>query len=265
MAIHPTAVVDPKAELGNVEIGPFAVIEAGVVLHDGVTVGAHAVVQGPTTVGARTAIHAHAVIGGPPQDLKHDLSMPTRLEIGEDNVIREFASLHRGSSGGRGITVVGNRNYFMAQSHVAHDCIVGDDCMFANSAAIGGHVDVGDRVVLGGLCAVHQHTRIGRLAMVGGGAMCAQDVPPFTLAQGDRARLFGLNIIGIRRAGLDSDVVSSLKTAWRLLFNSDLPLRAALPRVRAELADTGEIAELLSFIESSQRGLCRPVGAGGRG
>jgi UDP-N-acetylglucosamine acyltransferase len=257
MAVHSTAIVDPSAELGDVTVGPYAVIGAGVQLHDGVEVGAHAVVEGPTVVGERTRIHAHAVIGGEPQDAKHDRGAPTRLEIGRDNVFREFTSAHRGSSGGGGLTVIGDGNYFMANSHVAHDCVVGDGTMFANSAAIAGHVQVADGAILGGLCAVHQFCRVGRLAMVGGGAMCAQDVPPFSIAQGDRARLYGLNIIGLRRAGLDADAMSALKDAWRRLFVSDLPRKLALTQVEAAHGAVGEVAELLAFVRSSSRGVCR--------
>lgn len=258
MSIHPTAVVHEGAEIGDVEIGPYAVIGGGVTLADGVQVAAHSVVQGRTTVGSGTQIGPHAVLGGPPQDRKHDGS-PTRLVIGERNVFREFSSAHRGSSSDRGLTRIGDDNYFMANSHVAHDCEVGSDCMFANSAAIGGHVTVGDGVVLGGLVGVHQFARIGDLAMVGGGAMCAQDVPPFTLAQGDRARLFGLNVTGLRRAGFDSDQISALKSAWRTLFVSGLPARAAIARVRDE-SDRPEVLQLVDFLERSERGVCRPAG-----
>ena len=258
MSIHKTAVVHKKAELGDVEVGPFAVIEANVILGDGAVVGAHAVVHAHTSVGAGTRIGPHAVIGGQPQDRKHDLNAPTRLEIGANNVFREFTTAHRGSSGGTGLTVIGNDNYFMASSHVAHDCVVGTGVMFANSAAIAGHVQVGDGAVLGGLCAVHQHCRIGRLSMLGGGAMAAQDVPPFTIAQGDRARLYGLNITGLKRAGLSSEVVSTLKDAWRMLFVGELPRRTAISRVAEQRGDYPEVLELLAFLRSSQRGVCRP-------
>lgn len=257
MAVHPTAVVDPGAVLGDVEIGPYAVIGAGVVLADGVVIGPHAVVHGPTDVGQGTRVHAHAVLGDLPQDLKHDPDARTRLVIGAHNVFREFTSAHRGSSGGRGVTVIGDHNYFMANSHVAHDCVVGSHTMFANSAAIAGHVEVQDGAILGGLCAVHQHARVGRLAMIGGGAMCAQDVPPFTMAQGDRARVFGVNIIGLRRAGVSHDVVSALKDAWRTLFVEGLPRKVAVSRVAEAHPDIPEIAELLGFIASSERGVCR--------
>lgn len=257
--IHETAIIDPGAELGDVEIGPYAVIGPAVKLADGVVVEAHAVLQGATSVGSGTRVGPHAVLGGPPQDRKHDGS-ETRLEIGRDNVFREFTTAHRGSSSGRGLTVIGDDNYFMANSHVAHDCTVGSGCMFANSAAIGGHVEIGDQVILGGLVGVHQHARVGRLAMIGGGGMAAQDVPPFTLAQGDRARLFGLNVIGMRRAGFDLAVVSALKNAWRTLFTSGLPVRHAMARARDEHGDVAQVAELVDFLATSERGVCRAAG-----
>jgi UDP-N-acetylglucosamine acyltransferase len=263
--IHPTAIVDPRAELGDVQVGPYAVIGAGVRLHDGVQIGAHAVIEGETEIGPRTAVHPHAVLGGPPQDRKHVLGGPSRLVIGADNVFRELSTAHRGTSTGRGQTVIGDRNYFMASSHVAHDCVVGSDTMFANSAAIAGHVEVGDGAVLGGLCAVHQHARIGRLAMIGGGGMCAQDVPPFMLAQGDRARLHGVNIIGLRRSGMDDATIQAIKDAFRLLFLGDLPRKTAISRVEEAHGQVAEIAELIAFLRASVRGTCRGATAGSEG
>lgn len=255
--IHATAVVDPGAVLGDVEIGPFAVVGPRVKLSDGVVLGPHAVVTGPTIVGPRTVVGAHAVLGGDPQDRKHDRAVETWLKVGSDNVFREFTTAHRGSSDGRKETVIGDRNWFMANSHVAHDCLVGCDTTFANSAAIAGHVEVHDGAVLGGLSAVHQHCRVGRLAMVGGGAMCAQDVPPFTLAQGDRARLYGVNIIGVRRAGLGDETIHALKEAFRLLFTGDVPRKTAIGRVEEAHGAVAEVAELLAFLRESARGVCR--------
>ncbi|MEQ1569023.1 MAG: acyl-ACP--UDP-N-acetylglucosamine O-acyltransferase [Myxococcota bacterium] len=255
--IHPTAIVDPSAELGDVELGPYVVVGPRVRLHDRVRLGAHSVVESDTEIGPGTVLHAHVVLGGAPQDLKHDPSVNTTLVVGADNVFREFTTAHRGTSAGRGTTRIGSRNYFMANSHVAHDCWVGDDVMFANSAAIAGHVDVGNGAILGGLSAVHQHARVGRLAMVGGGAMCAQDVPPFTLAQGDRARLYGVNIVGLRRAGLGDSASAALKDAWRVLFASDLPWKTALTRVDEAHGSVPEVAELLTFLRGSTRGVCR--------
>jgi UDP-N-acetylglucosamine acyltransferase len=255
--IHATAIVDGSAELGDVEIGPYAIVGPRVRLHDGVVLGAHSVVESDTEVGPRTVLHAHVVLGGAPQDRKHDPKVLTTLVVGADNVFREFSTAHRGTEGGRRETRVGDRNYFMANSHVAHDCLVGSDTMFANSAAIAGHVEVGDGAVLGGLCAVHQHSRIGRLAMIGGGAMCAQDVPPFTLAQGDRARLFGVNIIGLRRHGMGDETISTVKEVWRLLFAGDLPRKNAISRVEERFGASKEALELVEFLRSSTRGVCR--------
>ena len=262
--IHPTAVVDPSAELGEVKIGPYAIVGPGVRLADGVSVGAHAVIGGETTIGERTVLYPHVVLGGPAQDRKHAPERAGRLIIGADNVFRELSTAHCGTpreDGDRGQTVIGDRNYFMASSHVAHDCIVGSDTMFANSAAIAGHVQVGDGAVLGGLCAVHQHARIGRLSMIGGGAMCAQDVPPFALAQGDRARLHGVNIVGLRRGKVDVGAVAALKEVFRLLFLGDLPRRTAISRAAEGWGQIPEVEELLSFLRSSTRGICRAASA----
>lgn len=258
MAIHSTAIVDPAAELGDVEIGPYAIVGAEVKLADGVVVGPHVVLAGPMTIGAGTRIHPFATLGGDPQDLKY-AGERSELHIGRDNIIRENVTMHRGTAGGGAVTTVGNHNLFMANSHVAHDCTVGDHCVFANSVALAGHVTVQDRAVLGGLAGVHQHARIGRCAMVGAGAMVALDVPPFTIAQGDRARLFGLNIIGLRRAGMDADQVKRLRQAYRELFGGTAPLRMTAERLR-ESAEHADVVELAAFIESSVRGVCRAAG-----
>lgn len=258
MPIHATAIVDSSATLGDVDVGPYAVIGADVTLADGVVVGPHAVLIGPMTIGERTRIHSFATLGGDAQDLKY-AGEASSLEIGHDNVIRENVTMNRGTAGGGGVTRVGNHNLFMANSHVAHDCWVGDHCVFANSVALAGHVTVQDNAVLGGLAGVHQHARIGRGAMVGAGAMVALDVPPFTIAQGDRARLFGLNIIGLRRSGFDADRVRRLKDAYRELFGGAAPLRMSAERLR-EAAEHEDIVELASFIEASVRGVCRAAG-----
>lgn len=254
MPIHHTAIVDGSAEIGDVDIGPYAVIGPRVRLADGVVVGPHAVIERDTEIFERTRLSAHVVLGGDPQDAKYK-GEPTKLVIGRDNVFREFSTAHRGSVG-KGITEIGDRNLFMANSHVAHDCVVGSGVTFANSAAIGGHVSVGDGAILGGLSGVHQYARIGRLAMVGAGAMCAQDVPPFSLAQGDRARLYGLNVIGLRRAGFSTDQIGALKNAWRTLFVEGTAMRAAMAKVRGETKDAA-VAEVLDFLETTQRGVCR--------
>ena len=260
MSIHPTAIVDDSAQLADdVILGPYAVIGAGVTLGSGVTVGAHATINGPTTLGAGCEVFPYAAIGGDAQDKKYR-GEDAFLTIGERNIFREFTTINRGTQGGT--TVIGNDNLFMAYSHVAHDAHIGNNCAFANSANIAGHVVAADNVVLGGLVGVHQHCRIGRCAMVGGGGMAAQDVPPFTIAQGDRARLFGLNIVGLRRNGFSLDVVNALKGAYRELFHQGLPLRIALEQVREVYAEVPEVTELVGFIEASTRGICRSAGTG---
>ncbi len=257
--IHPTALVDPRAELGAVQVGPFSVVGPGVQLHDGVVVDAHAVIYGPTTVGGGTRIHAFACIGGDPQDQKYGGEV-TRLNIGRNNVFREYVTVNRGTEGGGGVTEIGDDNLFMACAHVAHDVRIGNGCVLANSVGLAGHVVIQDRAVLGGLSAVHQFARIGRCAMIGGGAMVAQDVPPFTVAQGDRARLFGLNILGLRRAGFDAQAIERLRGAYRDLFSKGRPLRIAIERVWASEGEHSEVAELLGFLSGSSRGICRAAG-----
>lgn len=260
MAIHPTAVVDRTAELGaDVEIGPFCVIGPHVRLYDRVVIQAHAIVNGPTEVGEDTKIFSFAAIGGDPQDLKYR-GETTRLIVGARNVFRENATANRGTAHGGGMTRIGDDNLFMAGSHVAHDCVVGSHCVFANYVAIAGHVTVQDRAILGGLAAVHQHSRVGRCAMVGGGAMAAQDVPPFCIAQGDRARLLGLNVVGLRRAGFPLETLQALKNAYRELFQAGMPLRIAAEQVREVYADVPEVMELVEFLENSTRGICRSAG-----
>ncbi len=260
MAIHPTAVVDPSAEVGDVQIGPFAVVGAGVTLHDGVVLAAHAVVLGTTTVGAGTRVHSFACLGGDPQDLKY-AGEPTRLEIGERNTFREYVTVHRGTEQGGSVTRIGDDCLFMAQAHVAHDCQLGNGIIFANSAAIAGHVTMGDHAVMGGLAGVHQHCRIGRRAMVAAGAMAALDVPPFSIAQGDRARLFGLNIVGLRRGGFSADTIDALRSAWRELFVRSKPLRLARSVAMERWGEVAEVRELVDFLERTQRGICRAAQA----
>ncbi len=258
MSIHPTAIIDDTVQIADgVSIGPYAVIGPHVELSTGVQIGAHAIISGPSKIGKDCQIFAHAVIGGSAQDKKFK-GEDAFLEIGDRNIFREFATVNRGTGGGS--TVIGNDNLFMAYAHVAHDAVIGNHCVFANSANIAGHVRIEDNVVLGGLVGVHQYCRIGRCAMVGGGGMAAQDVPPFTIGQGDRARLFGLNIVGLRRNGFSLDVVNALKGAYRELFHQGLPLRIALEQVREVYAEVPEVTELVTFIEASTRGICRSAG-----
>ena len=256
--IHPTAVIHPTAELdATVTVGPYAVIGAGVQIGADTSVGAHAVIEGPTEIGAACTIHPFAALGGPPQDL-HYKGEPTRLLIGCGNIIREFVTFNRGTPRGGGETIIGDDNLFMAYAHVAHDCHVGSHVIMANAATLGGHVTVGDRAVLGGLVAVHQFVRIGGFAMIGGGAIVTQDVPPYVNAAGNRARMFGLNLIGLKRQGFSSETISALKSAYRLLFRSaGLTFKKRVDQVEAQFGQVPEVKTLLEFVEVSDRGLCQ--------
>jgi UDP-N-acetylglucosamine acyltransferase len=259
MGVHKTAIVHRQAELGDVEIGPYAVVGPGVQLQDGVVIDAHVVIHGSCVVGERTRVHSFACIGGDPQDRSY-AGEKTGLVIGTDNVFRENVTISRGTESGQGKTVIGDHNLFMAYSHVGHDGVVGSHCVLANSVALAGHVEVEDYAVLGGLSGVHQNGRIGRNAMLGAGAMATQDVPPFTIAQGDRARLYGLNIIGMRRAGISDAAIGALREAYRELFDKGSPLRIAMDRVQGREETCAEVEQFLEFIAGSRRGICRASG-----
>lgn len=255
--IHPTALVDPKAELGRgVRVGPYAVIEAGVVLGDGCQVGPHAVLSGRTCLGADNRVFAHAVLGGIPQDLKYR-GEDTALEIGDGNTFREFVTVNIGTRGGGGVTRVGNGNLLMAYVHVAHDCRVGDGAILVNAVTLAGHVGIGDRAVVGGLSALHQFTRVGELAMVGGCSAVDQDVPPYALAMGNRVRLRGLNLTGLKRAGLAKAEIRALKGAFELLFEGDTPLKEGCEQALKRWPDDPRVARLVGFVAESERGVCR--------
>lgn len=255
--IHPAAIVHPEAQIHEtVEVGPFAVIGPKVRIGAGSRVGSHAVIEGDTRIGERTRVFQFASVGAIPQDLKY-AGESTRLAIGDDNQIREFATLHIGTSGGGGLTKIGNKNLFMAYSHVAHDCSIGNGCVLANSAALAGHVQVGDHVTFGGLSAVHQFTRIGNYAFIAGGAMVAMDVPPYCTAQGDRAELMGLNTVGLSRHGYTEEQINRIKDAYKILFRSKLGLNEAISKLQAEHSGHAEVDVLLDFVINSKRGLIR--------
>ncbi|MEN0068427.1 MAG: acyl-ACP--UDP-N-acetylglucosamine O-acyltransferase [Myxococcota bacterium] len=254
--IHRTAEVHRTARLGAVEVGPYAVVGRDVVMSDGGRIGAHAVVEGPTEIGPQCVISAHAVIGGAPQDRRHDPQVRTVLQIGAHNVFREHTTAHRGSSAGTGVTRIGSGNLFMVGSHVGHDVVVGDEVTLANAVALGGHAEVGDGAFIGGLAAIHQHVRIGCRAMVAGAAVCTQDVLPFTLVQGDRAQVVGLNRVGLRRAGLSSASIAALQRALVDLFEGPGSRTERIARLLAH--SEPEVVEFARFAGTSQRGLCGP-------
>jgi UDP-N-acetylglucosamine acyltransferase len=261
MAIHPTAVVDATARLGEgVEIGAWSIVGPNVTLADNVRLASHVVVQQDTAVGEGTIIHPFAVIGGDPQHNGYKGEL-VRLEIGAHNVIREHSTFNRGTPQGTGVTRVGSNGLFMTGAHVGHDAVVGDSVVMANNATLGGHAWIGDRVFLGGLCAVHQNGRVGQGAIVGGLAAVTRDVIPYGSAWGNHAQLHGLNLVGLKRKGYGKDAIRRLLAAFRDLFQGDGVFADRLDRVEAACSDLPEIVEIVTFIrDGGKRPLCLPGG-----
>jgi UDP-N-acetylglucosamine acyltransferase len=257
--IHSTAIVQDGAKLGaDVEIGPYCLIGEGVVLADGVRLLSHVVVEGQTQIGEQCVVHPFANLGGPPQHSAHK-GEPTRLVIGPRNIIREHVTMHTGTVGGRGVTTVGSDSLFMAGSHVAHDCIVGDNVIMANAATLGGHVHMADFVFMGGLAAAHQYSRIGRYSFIGGLAAVTKDVIPFGSVWGNHAHLEGLNLVGLRRRGFSRDTVNQLRAAYRLLFADEGTFQERLADVAETYAASPEVMEIVGFIQAdANRPLCLP-------
>ena len=255
--IHPTSIIHPGARLAdNVTIGPYSVVGEHVVIGAGTVVGSHVVIEGWTEIGCDNQVFQFSSIGAAPQDLKYS-GQKTYLKIGDRNRIREFTTLNRGTAEGGGVTRVGNDNLFMAYSHVAHDCIIHDHVILANGATLAGHVEIESATILGGLSAVHQFTRIGCHVMISGGSMVNQDIPPYTVAQGDRAKTVGLNLIGLKRRGFSEETIRGIKKAYRLIFRSGLRLEDALLKVTEEMQTTAELDHFVDFIKNSQRGIAR--------
>jgi len=256
--IHPTAIVHPTAEIAETaEIGPYCIIDENVVIGEGTKVGPHVVIRKNTVVGRHSQIFQFASIGEMPQDLKYS-GEETKVIIGDDNVIREYVTIHRASVHGDGKTEVGDHNFLMAYCHVAHDCKIRHHVIMANGATLGGHIEIEEHAILGGLSAAHQFVRIGAHCIVSGLTGIPQDIPPYTMAAGERARLYGLNVTGLKRYHFSEETVRSLKKAYRLLFRSKLPLTQAVQSVLDdEIASVPEVARLVDFIEHSERGICR--------
>ena len=247
MNIHPTAIIYEGAQLGaDVTVAPYAIISSQAVIGDRCQIGPHALIDADTRIGADTQVLFAAALGGTPQDRKYH-NEPTSLIIGERNVIHEYATIHRGSGEGTA-TRVGDDNMIMAYSHLGHNCQVGSGVTIVNAANIGGHGVIEDRAIIGGLAGIHQFTRIGKLAMIGGCSRVAQDVPPFMIVEGNPAVLHGLNVIGLRRAGVDASTRNLLKSAYRLLYRSGLNLSQALERISEELEDAPELQYLVDFL-----------------
>ena len=257
MQIHSTAVVSARAQIGSgCYIGPYAVIGDEVTLAAGVRIDSHCVIDGRTRIGEETHVFPFVSIGLPPQDLKF-AGESTETEIGRRNRIREFATIHRGTSGGGGLTRTGDDCFFMAQAHVAHDCLLGNNVIMANAATLAGHVIVDDGANIGAYSGVHQFCRVGREAYVGGYSVVVKDALPFALTVGNHAKCYGLNKVGVRRRGYSSETIAALHHAFHLLLSSKLNTTQALERIREEIKNSDEVDELVRFVESSKRGVVK--------
>ena len=255
--IHETALVSPSASIGDrCHIGPFCTIGDEVALGDNVSLESHVVVDGRTSIGEGTRVFPFVSIGLAPQDLKY-AGEPTSTEIGVRNQIREFVTIHRGTSGGGGVTRIGDDNLFMAQAHVAHDCQIGDNVIMANAATLAGHVEIADRANIGAYSGVHQFCRIGYEAFVGGYSVVVKDAPPFAIIQGNHAKCYGLNRVGMKRRGYPRETIEKLNHAFHLFLSSKLNTTQAIQKMKAEITDCSEVDLLVNFIETSKRGVVK--------
>jgi UDP-N-acetylglucosamine acyltransferase len=255
--VHPTAVVDKRAKLGaNVTVGPYTIIDGDVEVGEGTTIGAHNVITGHTRIGRDNRIFHFCSIGEANQDKKYK-GEPTRLAIGERNTIREYCSLNRGTVQDRGVTTIGNDNWIMAYCHVAHDCLVGDNTVFANHATLAGHVDIGDWTILGGFVGVHQFVKVGSHVMAGIAAVVTQDVPPFVTIAGNPTAPYGINSEGLKRRGFTPEAIAALKRAYRSLYKSGLSLADARADIDRLASEAPEVRPLADFLAQSTRGILR--------
>lgn len=254
--IHKTAIINTHAEIDNdVTIGPYCIIGEKVRIRKGTALVGHIVIDGKTDIGENCTVSAFASIGSPPQDTTYR-DEETEVVIGNNNIIKEYVTINRGTPSGGGLTQIGENNFVMAYAHIAHDCKVGNHVIMANCATLAGHVHVDDHATLAGLCAVHQFCRIGKFSFISGITGVPKDVPPFMIAAGSRAKLYGLNVVGLERRGFTREDISQLKKAYRILFRSSLPLSTSLRVIQEELSGP-YIDELTDFIQSSKRGICR--------
>jgi UDP-N-acetylglucosamine acyltransferase len=255
--VHPTAIIHQDATIGEGSyIGPFSTVGPRVVLGERVRLTSHVVVDGETFIGSDTQVYPFASIGLAPQDLKYG-GEETKTEIGERNQIREFVTIHRGTAGGGGVTRIGNDNLLMAQAHVAHDCSIGNNVIMANAATLAGHVEIADRANVGAYSGVHQFCRIGYEAFVGGYSVVVKDAPPFAIIQGNHAKCYGLNKIGLKRRGYSKETIEKLHHAYHLLLTAKLNTTQAIERIREEIKGCKEVDLLVEFIESSKRGIVK--------
>ena len=261
MQIHSTAIIHPKASLADdVEIGPFCLIGEHVTIGMGTRLLSHVTVDGWTEIGERNEVYSFVSIGGPPQHLGYK-GEPTKVIIGDDNILREYVTVNRATAQGGGVTSLGSKNFLMAYVHVAHDCRLGSHLILANAASLAGHIAIGDHAIIGGLTGIHQHVRVGAYSMVGGCCALGQDLPPFMRAAGGyRARMYGLNSVGLRRQGFSTDRISVLKRAYDMLFRSGHRTAEAAKLAQAEFRDQPDVVTILEFLEGTKRGICRSVG-----
>ena len=257
VSIHPTAIVHQNARIAEgVEIGPYSVIGENVSIGKGTKVASHVLIEGWTTIGERNRIFSFSSIGTPPQDIGYR-NEETYLVIGNDNVIRECATVHRATTKADRRTEIGNGNYLMAYSHVAHDCKLRNNIIMANSAGLAGHIVIEDHAILGGIVGVHQHVRIGAYAMIGGQSAIVQDIPPYVSAAGNRAQLYGLNTIGLKRRGFSDETINHLKKAYKIIFRSGMTIEEAINKVVEEFPDSREVNYFVDFMRHSKRGVTR--------
>jgi UDP-N-acetylglucosamine acyltransferase len=255
--IDPTARVSPHAILAErVTIGPFAVVEDQVAIGDDTIIGPHCMIQGPTTIGKGCVFTGYASIGSPPQDHSYR-GEDTRLVMGDNNTVREFVTINRGTIKDKGVTSIGNSNLIMAYCHVAHDCSLANHVVMGNLATLAGHVEIHDNAIIGGLSAIHQFTRVGAYTIIGGGSMVSLDIVPFAKASGDRASLYGVNTIGLKRNSFSKEQIARIGRAYRILFKQGLLLKEAIRELQEEFAGHAEIARLIAFLTSSKRGIAR--------
>jgi UDP-N-acetylglucosamine acyltransferase len=258
MNIHPTAIISPEANISEgAEIGPYTIIGRDVNIGKSTVIGPHVVIDSHTDIGERCRIFQFTSIGAIPQDLKFK-GEEKRVIIGNNNTIREFVTINRGTASDIGMTIIGNNNLIMAYCHIAHNCKLGNNIIMVNAANLAGHIHVDDYAIIGGLTGVHQFTRIGSHCIIGGMSAVDKDIPPFVTAAGNRARLYGLNVIGLKRRGFKEETIKALKKAYRIVFRSSLLLSVAIEKVKNEVEDIPEVRQFVEFIESrSARGICR--------
>jgi len=256
MKIHPTAVISKEAKIGSdVEVGPYTVIGPNTEIKEKTKIGSHCLIEGDTKIGRNCRIFTGAVIGSIPQDLKYE-GEKSFLEIGDNNIIREYVTINPGASEGSK-TVIGNGNLLMAYVHVAHDCRIGDNCIIANCGTLAGHVSIEDKAVIGGLVAIHQFCRVGEISIIGGCSKVVQDIPPYSLSDGHPAKVYGINLVGLRRQGIKKEVIEDLRRAFKIIFFSGLTFSHAIEKVEREIPSHQEIGRLIEFIKNSERGICK--------